>query len=355
MNKDKAERLVTLLLGIVAGALILIVLMKEVVPVLLPFMIAWAVAFAVRGPARKISEKTHIPERALRVFIAIFTTLFLFGIVALIVWRLTAAVWSFLSGIGEENAVYDVLTKISEPGLSIFGDGIPDELAARISEAIEKMLSGALSALAESVTGWVGVIPKVLFFLLVTVISLIYFSLDLERINSFVKSLLPARFSGKLSDLRKKFFEVGAKYIRSYALILLITFGIMLLGFLVIGVKHAFVLAVFVSLLDILPVIGVGTVLLPWSIFEFAVGNHPLGVGLIILFVINLVVRQFSEPKIVGKNLNIHPVLTLFFLYVGYAFFGVWGLVTVPIIAALVGVLFNRDSSAKVGERESGE
>ena len=66
-------------------------------------------------------------------------------------------------------------------------------------------------------------------------------------------------------------------------------------------------------------------------------------------------VRQFSEPKIVGKNLNIHPVLTLFFLYVGYAFFGVWGLVTVPIIAALVGVLFNRDSSAKVGERESGE
>ena len=175
MNKDKTERLVTLLLGIVAGAIILIVLMKQVVPVLLPFMIAWAVAFAVREPARRISEKTRIPERALRVFIAIFSTLFVFGVIALVVWRLTAAVWSFLSGIGEKNAVYDVLTKISEPGLSIFGDGIPDELAGRISAAIEKMLSGALTALAESVTGWVGVIPKVLFFLLVTVISLIYF------------------------------------------------------------------------------------------------------------------------------------------------------------------------------------
>lgn len=355
MDKEKLLSYVLILVGVVAGGVIFLVLMEYILPVFAPFLIAWAVAFAVRAPAASLSRKSRIPERVLRLFMAIFTTLAVFGAVALIIWQITAAAWRFLSDMGEGNVIYDVLKKLSDPDFFLFGSGIPEELAARISEALGALLSGALTGLAESVTSLVGAIPRALFFLLVTVISLVYFALDLEGINARVKALLPERVGAFLSRARQGIFTVGGKYLRSYLLIMLITFSLMLAGFLLIGVKHALIVAVIVSLLDILPIIGVGTVLVPWSIFELVSGEHAVGIGLIVLFVVNVVVRQLAEPKIVGKSLNMHPVLTLIFLYVGYALFGIWGLVTVPVLAALLGVLFNENSPPEIDKGKLGE
>ena len=106
--------------------------------------------------------------------------------------------------------------------------------------------------------------------------------------------------------------------------------------------------ALFVTALDILPVIGVGTALIPWGVIEIALGNHFLGIGLIVLFVVNATVRQFAEPRIVGKSLNIHPILTLFFIYVGYGIFGVTGLIVIPIIVATLGALLKKDHTSEV-------
>lgn len=355
MNKDRIQTLSLLLVGVVAAGFIAVVMMEYIIPVLLPFIIAFAVAFSVRGPAKKLSERTRIPERIIRAFLAIFTMIFIFGAISLLLWQITSAVWSFLSGLGDGNPIYDVLTRLSDPGYSVFGDAIPEGLAERISDALENMLSGALTRLAEAVTGWVGGIPNLMFFLLVTVISLIYFSLDLERISEWVKSFFPKSVGEKLSEIRGGLFSVAGKYIRSYALILLITFGVLLSGFLLIKVERALVLAVVVSLLDILPVIGVGTVLVPWSIFEIVTGSSGRGIAIAVLFVINLVIRQFSEPKIVGKNLNLHPALTLLLLYVGYALFGIQGLVTVPLVAAMLVLLFKQKPTAKIDEGKGGE
>ncbi len=355
MNKEKLNFWVTVLVGIIAGGFIFIVLMKYIIPVLAPFLIAWAMAFAVRRPAKSLSGKIRVPERIIRLFMAIFATLAVFGILALLVWQLTAAVWRFLSDIGEGNIIYDILTELTNPKLPIFGDSMPRELAERISEALSTMLSGALSMLAEVVTSWVGFIPKALFFLLVTVISLIYFALDLERINARVKALLPERVAEMLSKVRIGIFSVGGKYLRSYLLIMLITFVIMLSGFLIIGVEHAVLLALVVSVLDLLPVIGVGTVLVPWSVFELAAGNHAIGIGLLVLFVVNVVIRQLAEPKIVGKSLDMHPILTLVFLYVGYALFGIQGLIIIPVVAVVVGLLFKENRAPEIDEGGGGE
>ena len=128
----------------------------------------------------------------------------------------------------------------------------------------------------------------------------------------------------------------------SYLTLMLITFALMLAGFLLIEVKHAFLLAAVVALLDVLPVLGVGTVLVPWSVFCFATGDAGLGIGLAVLFVVNTVLRQVIEPKIVGKSLDMHPVLTLFLLYAGYLLFGIAGVLLVPVAALIIGTLINR-------------
>jgi predicted PurR-regulated permease PerM len=100
-------------------------------------------------------------------------------------------------------------------------------------------------------------------------------------------------------------------------------------------------MAIVIAALDLLPVIGVGFVLLPWGLWSFFAGHTPFGVGLFVLFAFHTVLRQIIEPRIVGQSLGVHPLLTLFFIYVGYSVFGVIGLLLVPVFTVLVRVIFS--------------
>jgi predicted PurR-regulated permease PerM len=127
-----------------------------------------------------------------------------------------------------------------------------------------------------------------------------------------------------------------------------VTFAIVLVGLLVLRVEFALLLAIVIAALDILPVFGVGTVLVPWSVFQMLFGNLSLGIGLFVLFVIHEIVRQVIEPRIVGKSLGIHPIITLLLLYAGYSLFGVLGLILLPVFTVLIDVFSNKEDSAKV-------
>ena len=128
------------------------------------------------------------------------------------------------------------------------------------------------------------------------------------------------------------FFSVFLKYMRSYLLLLVITFAEMAVGLFLIRAPYPLVMALIIAALDLLPVIGVGVVLIPWGVWSFAVGKTPFGIGLLVLFAFHTVFRQIIEPKIVGKNLGVHPLLTLLFIYVGYSVFGIAGLLLVPVL-----------------------
>jgi predicted PurR-regulated permease PerM len=115
-----------------------------------------------------------------------------------------------------------------------------------------------------------------------------------------------------------------------------------------LGVEGSATLAFFVAILDILPVIGVGTVLIPWSIIAFLMSDTSLGIGLIVLFLVNAVIRQLIEPKILGKSLDLHPLLTLMLIYVGFSLFGIWGLILLPLLAVSILFGLKNKGSAKI-------
>ncbi|MBO5907781.1 MAG: AI-2E family transporter [Clostridia bacterium] len=341
--KDKIILTVNILVGIIAGGFILSVGAQYVLPATLPFLIAWLVAFAVKEPSRGLSKRLHIPERVIRPVFALLIALVGFSVLGFLIWQIIALIWELLTDIGAGNGpVYELLKLLASEDFSLFGDGFPEELSERISGALESILSSALSFVAGAITSWAGSVPKILLFLLVTVISLVYFAIDLEKINSAVRKILPSSVGRFLSLARRKFFSVFKKYIGSYVVIFIITYVVMLLGFLVLGIEKSPLIALIVAALDILPVIGVGTVLVPWSIFLFATGEHVTGVGLVILFIVNTVIREVAEPKIIGKNLGIHPILSLALIYIGYALFGFAGLILTPLIAVAVGFLIEK-------------
>jgi sporulation integral membrane protein YtvI len=280
------------------------------------------------------------------------TVLIVLGGIAVIISAFTYALgeaWNFISGLAESDTLYDILDKVVNPISGLLGDREgAAELEAHIGEAVSSMLSSLLSGAVGILTAFVTSVPRVLVFVLVTVIASIYFSLDLENINSFVKKRLPSKICSRLVNFKAKFLSSLLKYLRSYLIIMLITFIIMLFGFLIIGVKYSVLFAFIVALLDALPLIGVGTVLVPWSIYNIIFGEVRLGVGLAVLFIIHAVLREFIEPKIVGKNLGIHPIVSLLLLYAGYFIFGFLGLLLIPLISVIINILINKDDTPEV-------
>ncbi len=349
MKRERAEYVLIVMLALICAGVLLFVSMKYALPMLSPFLIAWGAAFAVRAPAEFLSRKTHISPRVIRPALAVILVLLALGVFVLLGFWVADFISRFLEDITEGGKLRVFLAGFAEPALPILGNQMPKEIAEAVSEGIRALLSSLLERLGGILTSIVSFLPKALFFILITLISLIYFSIDLERINEKTKSFLPGKWIQTISALKSKTFGAIGKYVKSYLQIMLITFFIMLVGFLILRVKDALVVALIVAGLDLLPVLGVGVVMIPWSIFAFATSDTKTGVGLVVIFVVYTVVRELLEPKILGKSLNIHPIVTLISLYLGYGLFGIFGLVTFPILAVLIAPLFKKDKSSEVG------
>lgn len=354
MNKEKIEYIVLILIGIIGAGFIGYMVMGYILPLLSPFVIAWFVAFAVRKPADKISAKIRLSPRVVRPVIAIGAVILAFGAAAFLIYGFVDVISRALSDIADRGDLYLFLSGFSSPTLPFIEGRVPEGVAEGIREAVRELLSSLLSLLGGVITSVVRLLPKALVFLVITLISLIYFAIDLEKINRFVKTVLPQKIANKLSSLRAKIFNITGKYVKSYLQIMLITFALLFCGFLIIGVRDAVIIAALVAFLDLLPVLGVGVVLVPWSIFSFTIGKTGVGAGLIVLFVVYTVIRELIEPKILGKSLDMHPIVTLISLYIGFALFGVMGLVVLPLVSVLIGALFKKDKPSEVGERPAG-
>ena len=327
------------------GGVLAYLFFKHALSAVLPFLIAWAIAFATRRAAAAISKRTRISKRVIRAVLAALVSVAFIGAVCLIGWLLVSELWRLLSGLGDGKALRDIVDGITSLGpLGELFDSFGDKLANIFYE----ILVSVASSLGGAVTSLLGAVPRVVLFVLVTVIASVYFALDLDRINSAVKAALPKKVIGWLCKFRYSVFDVGVKYLRSYLLLMLLTFGIMIVGLTVLARPYALLLSFVISILDVLPVLGVGTVLIPWGIYEVALGDSRIGIGLFILLAVYTLVRQLAEPKILGKQLGVHPVLTLCLVYVSYTVFGIAGILLVPLLVVILNAAFSKNDPTEV-------
>ena len=275
------------------------------------------------------------------------------GILIFAVVKLFSQAWTLVEEISLDGRLSDIINTLSMPFMKIF-DLFPKEFEERILDAFGSLLKSFFSLIGRFLTTVGGEIPRVLFLLLISVIATVYFSVDLENINFFFKSILPSKIVTIMVQFKEKSAKIVVKYVKAYFLIMLITFAVIFFGLTVLKIRYALLLAVIIALLDMLPVLGVGVLLVPWSLWAFASGDSRLGIGLLILYVVSIVTRQIAEPKILGKNLGINPLLTLVLMYLGLTLFGVGGLVFMPIISVILlnGTIgaFDKNHSAKIDE-----
>lgn len=350
MNKEKIATISHFFVAILAGILLAFVGIKYVLPIILPFILAWGIAFAVRRPADFIARKTKISKKILRPLVAILLILSLIGGIVYLIIRVASEAWQLFSSLAEGGKLVNIISSLLNPFDNLFADsGIAPELEQKLVSAVSGLLSELLSSSAGVLTAVASSIPKILLFILVTSISAIYFSIDLEHVNNAIRAILPKRINSAISGFKKTSLSVLLRYMRSYLLIMLLTFAIMIFGLTLLRVRYALLLAIIIALLDLLPIIGVGTVLIPWSAWMFITGDIKMGIGLLVLFAVSEIARQIAEPKIFGTNLGIHPLLTLVLMYVGYSVFGIFGLLVIPAFSIIISVLLAKSKTSEVG------
>ncbi len=244
--------------------------------------------------------------------------------------------------------VNGIISKIDGQGGEFSKDliGLFESIRASLGTAVSDISVRALSRLSGFAAGIPGFVVELVF----SVISSFFFISDYENILRILKSRLPKRAVGIMSDLRDKFFVTVLKYLRSYALIMLITFSELFLGLSVIRTENAAVYALIISLLDIMPVIGTGAVMIPWGVIELLRGGLAHGIGLIVIWAAITVIRNIIEPKIVGRQVGLHPLLTLIAMFVGTKLFGFFGLIVLPIGLSIAASVIRERSQAAVAE-----
>lgn len=343
----KYSRLTVITAGVIVFGYLFI---KRALMLVLPFFIAWGVAFAVRPLSKKLSLKTRIPERLVRTALAVIICLSVLSLAFFLLWRLVLQGWRILTSLSENGTVGVLLEQIASP------DGkLRAYLPTSLRDALSHALTGAVEKLAESfasfATGFAARIPDALLFIIITIIANIYFSFDLDHINAFFRARLPEKLFSALVRFKDSFLSVGVSYLKAYLIIMLLIFALVFTGLSLLGVKYAFFISTLIAVADVLPVIGVGTVLIPWGVFQIFLGSRSLGIGLIVLFLITEFVRQLAEPKIVGKHLGLHPVVSLVLLWGAYSLFGILGILIMPVFVVTVNSLLGKNDPPKVKKR----
>jgi len=339
MNLDKQKAFIiriayiTLILGLVY------VVIKYLLPLLMPFVIGMILAVIFRRLIDVIEKKAHIN----RSIVSILVLIIFYGIVGLVLSMIGFKIFTFIGNLFNslpklyEDSIYPAFQEFSD-NLIIKYPGIEDYVASflnNINDSIFAFVQAMSSKVIGTITILAGQLPSLLINLVFTLVSSFFFTIDYYRITRFVVR----QFTGERREMLLKLKENGigtlGKFIKAYALIISITFFELSIGFWILKVPNSFLFGSLVAVIDVLPILGTGAVLLPWSMIAFIVGNTKLGVGMLLLYIIVTVVRQTIEPKIVGQQIGLHPILTLILMYVGAQLMGVLGLLLLPIIATI--------------------
>jgi sporulation integral membrane protein YtvI len=262
-------------------------------------------------------------------------TAVLLGLAALIGMKVVAELTAFMSNVPSYlTSANDFLKQLIERAQSFSSGGsdpVPGQLESWLSKAVQVI--GNLSQSASTyLVSFASGIPNFFIFFIVFLVAVYLFTLSLPMMKLSFLSLFEEKsrmqMEQVLESLRKSVFG----FLRAQVFLSVITYTICFVGLILIGTGYPLAISLLIVVVDILPVLGTGSVIVPWAAYQLAVGNTYIGIGLLLLFVVITVVRRIVEPKILGDAVGIGALSALISLYVGYELVGVVGVFLGPIV-----------------------
>ncbi len=247
------------------------------------------------------------------------------------------------------NALPERFSVIAAEKVSSFFDSLVADTSADVSGSAFSLLKNfdfsILKSPLTSLFSTAKQVPTVILGLLITIISTCFITSDYDRLVGFFKRQLPEDKRTALTSGKRILLGSLKNLSKAYLTIMAITFGEMFvgLGFMkligIVNTKYIIFVSIITAIVDIFPILGTGTILIPWAVYCLVTGKIAMAIGLIILYLIILVIRQIIEPKLVASNLGLPPVMTLAGMYIGLKIFGVLGIFLVPLIIIMIKLL----------------
>lgn len=345
MISKKAEKRQEFLIAcgtLAVGILIIWVAFKYLLGWIMPFLIGYFIAAIVQPAVRKLHRKIGISKS----IAGIITVLLFLCVTVLVLCLVITKIVNELSAVAGQiplllEQLAESVKQMSEQ-ISSYIDHLPVEYSQALADALADLsqemmqLSAVSSGTVSFALNLASKVPDLIFDLMITMISACFFSMDYDRINSFLLRQMPAKYREWVFELKEFIFNTMGKMLRAYLTLMLITFVELCIGLGLIHVSHFITVAAIIAILDFLPVLGTGAVMVPWIIIELLLGKVCFGVSLAILYGIMMIVRNILEPKIVGNRIGLYPPLTLLAMFVGLRAFGVSGLILLPILVLIL-------------------
>jgi sporulation integral membrane protein YtvI len=219
-----------------------------------------------------------------------------------------------------------------------FSPEVADQMNAAI-ESVASNISESLKGLASGISGFVvdfaQAIPNALIFFLVFFIALFLVSYQLPSIKQTFLRQFSESSREKVSQVLHNLRDAIFGFLRAQFILSCITYILVLAGLLIVGVDLPFAIALLIVIVDILPVLGTGSVLVPWAVYNFFTDDVRTAVGLMIMFVVITIIRRVLEPKVLGDSIGINPLAALVGLYLGFKLFGGVGLIFGPAVVII--------------------
>ena len=320
---------------------------KYLAPILMPFIMGFLLALLVRPLAKLIKKIPHVGSK----FASVIATIIFFVALSLFLTMMGSELVGYikkvlgqLPGFYTSNVV-PVLNRAYESVMHAVERANAD-IAHELETAASKIISDLGSTVSSIsvkllgvISGIAGSLPQTVLSAVITIVSTFFIAADFDDMSGFLVRQISAEKLELAHRVIEAIHNVTGRFVRGYLLIMLVTFCEASLGYWILGVDYFPVIAAVTAVVDIFPVLGTGTVVLPWAAIELLSGGYVRGLGLIVLYAIITVVRQIIEPKIIGRQVGLHPVVMLMSMYVGTKLFGGIGLFGMPIALSVINAL----------------
>ncbi|MBQ6540823.1 MAG: sporulation integral membrane protein YtvI [Oscillospiraceae bacterium] len=324
-------------MGIVFGTAFLLIIIKYVLPWTAPFILAFLAAMIIEPGVRTVSDRLRLRRWIVS------------GIMTVSLFALTAAICKAVI-LNVSRGVSDLLRELPETLDGISGSlgwlnsrienyisSAPDGIREYLDGAAEHIarsareLPGELSGTAlKYLTRIASHMPKILLFTVTYAVGTFFISSRFAEVKGFILRQIPEKHRDKITVIKNGILSTLLKWLKAQLMLMSITFLELTAGFLLLRIPHHLLMALITSLIDALPVLGVGTVLLPWSLVQLITGNPTLALGLAVLYAAVTMIRSLLEPKLISAQLGLNPVAALIAIYAGFSCIGVAGMILFP-------------------------
>ena len=353
-----------IVMALKAGAVIigLWLFFRYVFSWILPFLIAFLAAYMLETPIVRMRRRWRIK----RCFLSASMTVLLYGTAALLVYlaiyRLGTEIPGIMTRLGRLSERVPAL--IAELGARMTGliDSFPEPVrnflnGLNIDELLSQMSipRDALSGVVEFGKSFAKGLPPAALFVAAAMLSTYFISADFPRISSFLWSQIPEKRRDSIRRTRSQLGDTFCKWLKAQLMLMGITFLLLCAGLMLLRIRYAILLAAGIALIDALPLLGTAAILIPWALIAYLSGDTAASISLAVLAVIVSAARGIAEPRLVGAQIGLHPLVTLISMYIGFRTTGIIGMILFP-MAALILIKFQEWGYIKIWKTdEAGE